>query len=132
MPSYRELLTEIRKGSTAEEMLEKFDLRPSQWRRMLNGKRFQAELEIAESIAAVLAVHQISSGVHDALDRFTDLLASQRPETVRKVCLALLTEGLQNAQRRSKNPKPAQRRAPHPWEMPKSSRPTPVQRETDR
>lgn len=95
MPSYKDILQMIREGKSAPEIYRRLKMRPSHWGRMLAGKRFQAALRSREDLAGVLAVHKIASGVGGAAGRLTELMDSDSAETVRKVCLALLSEGLQ-------------------------------------
>ena len=102
MPSYKDLLKLMHGGCSPREILERMPMPPSHLKRMLGGKRLQDALKMREKLAAVLAVHEIAAGVHDVTGRFTELLDSQRPETVRKVCLALLHEGLHGPKRGAK------------------------------
>ena len=125
MPSHKDLLELIRQGKSPEEIYRAMSLRPSHWRRMIAGKRFQDALGTREELAAVLAVHRISSGVHMAAGRFTELLDSQNVETVRKVCLAFLNEGLHGERGRpgedsqyNESEQPSQ-----PWELLKPANP---------
>ena len=99
MPSYRDLLAMIRQGKSTEEIRLALPMRPSHWRRMLNGKRFVSELRTYEDLAVVLGIHKIASGVHLAAERLAELLESENSETARKVSLALLSEGFENASR---------------------------------
>ncbi len=94
MPSYKDLLKMIRQGKSPREIHERLQMRPSHWRRMLAGKRFQDALHTREELSGVLALHRMASGVSRAAGRLGDLMDSQNCETVRKVCLALLNEGL--------------------------------------
>ena len=130
MPSHKDLLKLIRDGSPPEEIHRRMAMRPSHWRRMIAGKRFQDALRTQESLAAVLAVHRMASGVHDAAGRLAELLESENAETVRKVCLTLLNEGLQSAPGRRAadggesqpatspaQPRPKPNPNPKPWEL---------------
>ena len=94
MPSYKDLLKMIRQGKSPREIHERLQMRPSHWRRMLAGKRFQDALHTREELSGVLALHRMASGVSRAAGRLGDLMDAQNCETVRKVCLALLNEGL--------------------------------------
>ena len=94
MPSYKYLLKLIREGKTPAQIMELMPMRPGRWRRMLNRKRFREELAIAESLAAVMAVHRVATGVQSAAERFSELMECDKPETARKVAIALLREGL--------------------------------------
>jgi len=102
MPSYKDLLKLMHDGCSPREILERMPMPPSHLKRMLGGKRLRDALRMREELAAALAVHEIAAGVHGVTGRFTELLDSQRPETVRKVCLALLHEGLHKPRRRAK------------------------------
>ena len=97
MPTYHDLLDRIRRGATSEEILRELCLRPSHFRRMLRGKRLRAALRLEADLAETLAGHRIASGAGQAADRFAALLEAESDETVRKVCLALLHEGLHGA-----------------------------------
>ena len=97
MPSYKDLLKLIREGNRPEEILRRLPMCPSRLKRILRGKRFQDALKMEEHLAVTAAIHRIASCVQGAAGRFTELLASEKDETVRKVCLALLKEGLQCA-----------------------------------
>ena len=98
MPSYRDLLKFIREGKTPDQIVQLMPMRPSCWRRMLNRKRFREELAISESLATVMAVHQVATGVQCAAARFRELMDCDKPETARKVAIALLREGLHRSQ----------------------------------
>jgi len=104
MPSYKELLRLLREGKSPGQIAHLMKMRPSRWRRMLGGKRFRDALATEEKLAAVIAAHNISSGVNDAADRFAELLHSEKPETSRKVALALLHQGLAAARRQPARP----------------------------
>ena len=92
---YKKLLEWIHEGKSPEEIIDLMPMRPSLWRRLLGGKWFQRELQMRQDLAAAMTVHKIASGVHEAAEQFTHLADCDKPETVRKVCLALLHEGLQ-------------------------------------
>ena len=94
MPSYKDLLRLLRKGKTPREIISFLEMRPSRWRKMIEGKRFKDTLGTEEQLSAIMAAHDIAAGVHDAAERFAELLTCDKPETVRKVALALLPEGL--------------------------------------
>jgi len=113
MASYKDLLRMLDEGKSPRQIMAAMRMRPGMWRRMLRGKRFQDALRIEHELAAVTAAHLISAGVHEAAERFSELLASDRPETVRKVALAVLHEGMKRAR-----PSPARQRPPArplPW-----------------
>lgn len=95
MPSYKYLLKLIREGKTPDQIVQLMPMGPSRWRRMLKIKRFREELAVAESLAAVMAVHKVAIGVQCAAERFGELMDCDKPETARKVAVALLREGLQ-------------------------------------
>ena len=94
MPSYKDLLRLLRKGKSPSQIARALPMPPSHWWRMINGRRFQDTLRIEEDLAAIIAAHRIASSVHGAAGRFNELLVSDKPETARKVALALLHEGL--------------------------------------
>ncbi len=98
MASYRDLIKFIREGKTPDEIMQLMPMRPSKWRRMLSSKSFREKLAIAESLAAVMAVHQVATGVQCAAARFSELMDCDKPETARKVAMALLREGLHSQQ----------------------------------
>lgn len=99
MASYRAVLQLIQKGCPLEEIIRTLLLRPSQLKRLLQRKRFREALEMQESLAVVMAIHEVSIGVHGAVGRLNALMREcDKPETVRKVCLALLREGLGRCQ----------------------------------
>ena len=113
MASYKDLLRMLDEGKTPRQIVATMRMHPSIWRRMLRGKRFQDALLIEHELAAVTAAHLISAGAHEAAERFGELLASDRPETVRKVALAVLHEGMKRARL---SPARQQRPArPLPW-----------------
>jgi len=105
MPSYKDLLQLLRKGKSPAQIVRALQMPPSHWRRMINGKRFQDALRLEETLAAVIATHGIASGVHGAADRFGELLVSDKPETSRKVALAILHEGLRKQRRKGEPPR---------------------------
>ena len=99
MPSYKELLGLLKEGKSPSQIIDLLDMRPSRWRKMIEGKRFRDALATEEQLAAIMAAHGIAAGMHDAAERFSELLTCDKPETVRKVALALLHEGLAAAGR---------------------------------
>jgi hypothetical protein len=99
MPSYKDLLKLLREGKTPEEIVRRMNMRPSHWRRMLSGKRMRDALKMEEDISVLMAVHRIAAAVEGAADKFTELMDTDSPETARKVCLALLHEGLRTARK---------------------------------
>ena len=94
MPSYKDLLKLMRQGKSPQEILDRLPMRPSHLKRMLWGKRFRDALKMREDLAVRMVAHQMAAGVHDVAERFSELLETGSSETVRKVCLALLHEGL--------------------------------------
>ena len=94
MASYKDVLRMLRKGESPERIVRLMEMRPSHWKRMLNGKRFRDALRTEEDLAAVIASHAVSLGMHSAAERFGELLGSDKPETARKVALAILHQGL--------------------------------------
>jgi hypothetical protein len=112
MPSYKDLLRLLREGKSPDEIARIMPMRLSHWRRMINGKRFQDALKIEEDLAAVMAAHGIASGVHGAAGRFAELLVSDKPETARKVALAILHEGLKREREETGDPRPSRAGSP--------------------
>ena len=104
MPSYKDFLKLLREGTPPDQIVSRMGMRPSHWRRMLRGKRLRDALKIEEDISVAMAIHRIASAVQCAADRFTNLMDADNGETVRKVCLALLHEGLQSAQTAKQSP----------------------------
>ena len=94
MPSYKDFLKLLREGTPPDQIVSRMGMRPSHWRRMLRGKRLRDAMDR----------HRIASAVQCAADRFTNLMDADNGETVRKVCLALLHEGLQSAQTAKQSP----------------------------
>ncbi len=118
MPSYTQLLDLIRRGHSPQEIRRRMAMRPSHWRRMLAGKRFHQALKIEEDLSILLAVHHIASSVHGAGERFAELMEAGNPETVRKVCLALLREGLKDhRQKHSGVSKASTEPTGRPWSL---------------
>ena len=105
MPTQQDLLALIRKGLEPQEIIRRMALRPSHLKRMLAGKRLRTTLAMEEQLAAALAIHEIVRGAVGAVGRFRDLMESESPETVRKVCVAVLHESFRRCPvRRSAKP----------------------------
>lgn len=115
MPSYKELMKLIRQGKSPAEILEEMPMPPSRLRRMLNGKRMQALLKLEEEIAAELVCHNTATGIFAVAERLNELTKAQNAETARKVCLALLGEGLRNAE--GDQPTEQAAAGPPPWKL---------------
>lgn len=96
MPGYKELMRLIRQGKSPDEILQKFRMPPSKFRRMLNGKQIQAYLQLEEELAAEIVGHKTAAGILPVAERLRELMRAENVETSRKVCIALLSEGLRN------------------------------------
>lgn len=120
MPCYKELLALIRKGKSPQEIMKHISLPPSRLRRMLKGKRLNACLKIERELTGVLVEHCTVTQVYDVIKRFVELMEATNPETSRKVCLALISEGLLNCQTQTpEDNAPADRQQPKikPWTL---------------
>jgi len=116
MASYKDVLRMLRKGESPQRIVRLLDIRPSQWRRILSGKRFRDALRIEEDLASVIASHAVSLETHSAAEKFSELLASDKPETARKVALAILHQGLSRTKaRQNGSPRPHARSDRMPW-----------------
>jgi transcriptional regulator with XRE-family HTH domain len=109
MASYRDILRMIRSGSTPRQVAGAFRMRPSQWKRILRGKRFREALATEWELAAVMAEHALGASASQAAGRFEELMESDHPETVRKVALALLQESAKHIGQPSSKPRRAHR-----------------------
>ncbi|MCK4601152.1 MAG: hypothetical protein KAU28_01715 [Phycisphaerae bacterium] len=112
MPSYKDLLKLIQQGKSPAEIIERMPMPPSKFRRMLGGKHMQARLKLEADLAAAVVSHKTTTGVHNVAKRLIQLMQTKNPETVRKVCLALLSEGLQTVEADQPS---APRCEPPPW-----------------
>jgi hypothetical protein len=94
MASYRELLSCIREGLSAREIMAELELPPNKLRRMLNASHLATELEVEEELAGRLVLHRAAMDVSVLVDRLRELAMEGTGETARKACLALLGEGM--------------------------------------
>lgn len=119
MPRYQELLALIRSGKTPQEIMKHLSLPPSKLRRMLKGKRLNACLKIERELTGLIVSHCTVTRVHDVIKRFVELMEAANPETARKVCLALISEGLQSSKiPTSEDDAPSEQQQPpklEPW-----------------
>ncbi len=97
MASYKQLLKLIRSDAKPSRIREKMGLPPSRLRRMMAGKRFRTELKLEVELSAAAATYRQGVGAQRLARRLFELAESEKDETARKVCLALLTQGLQQA-----------------------------------
>jgi len=107
MASYRELLTCIRDGLTARDIMEGLKLPPNKLRRMLNAGALARELATEEQLARRLVMHRVAMDVPTLMGRLRELALEGSGETSRKACLALLNEGMQLLQSRVTEPESA-------------------------
>lgn len=135
MPSYKDFLKLLREGIPPDQIVSRMGMRPSQWRRMLRGKRLRDALKTEEDVSVMMAIHRIGSAVQGAADRFTNLMDADNGETVRKVCLALLHEGLRRARPAKQPPGEPSGQGDHqtdpsrpaPWTLLKPTTKTPTE-----
>ena len=98
MPSYKELIPLLKSGKGPREIIEHFDVSSWRIRRMLRGKRLRAELDLESEISALVAAYRIGSRAAEFVSRLQNLLDCDSPETVRKVCLALIEEATRSVE----------------------------------
>jgi len=96
MPSYKDLLMLIRSGKPPLEIIAQLDVPPSRLRRMLHGKRLQAEIDLERQLASAVAGYKTTAGAGEVVGKLSRLTRTKSPETVRKVCLALLNEAIRS------------------------------------
>jgi len=94
MTGYKQVLQWIREGKTPEQIMKRFDGQPSQLRRILKSKRLREALELDEMLAGAVAIHKTAAGVSHVAARLAELAEGSNPETARKACLSLLSEGI--------------------------------------
>lgn len=94
MTGYKHVLQWIREGKTPEQIVKRFDGQPSQLRRILQSKRLREALELDEMLAGAVAIHKTAAGVSHVAARLAELAEGSNPETARKACLSLLSEGI--------------------------------------
>jgi hypothetical protein len=104
MASYRELLTCIRDGLTARDIMEGLKLPPNKLKRMLNAGALARELATEEQLARRLVMHRVAMDVPMLMGRLRELALEGSGETSRKACLALLNEGMHLLQSRVAEP----------------------------
>ena len=118
MPTYKNLLELIRKGTSPREIYRKLEMKPSNWRRMINGSRFQNELAAQEDLASLVAGHRILAGANEATERLLELMDSQNAEAARKTCVAILNEAMQSQTEKTEKEKTDSGKLPagvEPW-----------------
>ncbi len=91
MPRYQELLALIRSGKSPKEIMKAMPIPPSRMRRL------KSSLKIERELTGLVVSHCTVTQVHDVFKRFVELMEDENPETARKVCLALINEGLQSS-----------------------------------
>ena len=84
----------IRRGLTAEEIIELPEVPPSRLRRMLNSKWLRRRLSLTEEVSLEVASHRTAGRVGAMTERLVELAYSEKSETARKACVALLAEGI--------------------------------------
>jgi len=105
MATYDELARLIRRGLTAEEIIERLGVEPARLRRMLKGKRLARRLALIEEVALRVAAHRTAGRVAEMTERLVELAYSDKSETARKACVALLGEGIRIME--ADSPRPA-------------------------
>ena len=94
MARYNELLSCIREGLSAQDIMDQLKLAPNKLRRMLNAKLLASELEMEEELAGRLVLHRTAMDVSVLSGRLRQIAMEGTGETARKACLALLAEGM--------------------------------------
>jgi hypothetical protein len=97
MPGYKDLLRLIRSGKGPAEIIAELNCSPTELRRMLRGKRFRDALALERQLAATVARHKTAAGAGEVVSKLSHLTRTKNPETVRKVCVALLNEAVRGA-----------------------------------
>ena len=75
---------------SAHEIVNTINVKPSRLRRMLLSKRLAARLASIKTVADKKAGRTIVSNIAPAMQKMSELIDSQRPETARRACLDML------------------------------------------
>jgi hypothetical protein len=94
MAGWKDLLALIREGLDAQAIMDRLHLPPSRLQRLVESRRLREALDAEAELAAALARHRTAGAVDRTAKRLHELAASEKDETARRVCEALLAEGL--------------------------------------
>jgi hypothetical protein len=80
----------LKNGLTEKEALEKHGITPIRYRRWLKGGLYMQEINVAIDAAMRQQKFTIAQCLPDAADKLTELIDTEKGETVRKACLDII------------------------------------------